>query len=421
MPKPRATLKQSPADFRVAEQIDFPLTGHGEHLWCYVEKTSLNTAWLKREWARLTDCPPKDIAHSGLKDRHAITRQWLSLPAKYGAQLPDSGDGWQILERQQNERKLRVGAHRYNQFAITLRDIDADRASIEAALAALARDGFPNHFGDQRFGHTNRDKAQRWVERGQLPKKHDERAQVLSTLRADAYNAQLDARLAAATLHAPQPGDRAMLAGSNSHFTIETVDDALLARLASGDIALGGWLPGKEKNALPPAVTAALRDFRTTDAYRAVAAEARYVADYKQSWAAAPYPPIFVTVDALVLCREHVLVVKRGGQPGYGLLALPGGFLNPDEKLRDACLRELHEETGLHLSRDAIRRVFTADKPDRSAIGRVITHLHIIHLDGEPPAVKGMDDAAAAFWLPLSELRRDRFHDDHYYLIQDNR
>ena len=79
MPKPRATLKQSPADFRVAEQIDFPLTGHGEHLWCYVEKTGLNTAWLKREWARLTDCLPKDIAHSGLKDRHAITRQWRRL------------------------------------------------------------------------------------------------------------------------------------------------------------------------------------------------------------------------------------------------------------------------------------------------------------------------------------------------------
>ena len=51
----------------------------------------------------------------------------------------------------------------------------------------------------------------------------------------------------------------------------------------------------------------------------------------------------------------------------------------------------------------------------------MITHLHVIHLDGEPPAVKGMDDAAAAFWLPLADLRRDRFHDDHYYLIQDNR
>ena len=270
MPKPRATLKQHPADFRVAEQIDFPLTGHGEHLWCYVEKTGLNTAWLKREWARLSGCPPKDIAHSGLKDRHAVTRQWLSLPAKYSVQLPDSGDGWRILERHLNERKLRVGAHRHNQFAITLRDIDADPIAIESALTGLARTGFPNYFGEQRFGHANRDKAQRWVERGQLPKKHDERAQVLSTLRATAYNAQLDARRAADALHTPQPGDRTMLAGSNSHFTIEAVDDALLARLASGDIALGGWLPGKEKSALPPAVSAWLE---STDAAQQAAVQ----------------------------------------------------------------------------------------------------------------------------------------------------
>ena len=171
---------------------------------------------------------------------------------------------------------------------------------------------------------------------------------------------------------------------------------------------------------LPPTVAAILQAFRAGDAYRRVAAEARYVEDYKQAWAAAPYPPIFVTVDALVLCREHVLVVRRGGQPGHGLLALPGGFLNPDEKLHAACLRELEEETGLQLTPDAISAVFTADKPDRSAIGRVITQLHIIRLDGEPPAVKGMDDAAAAFWLPLTELRRAQFHDDHYYLIRDH-
>ena len=278
MSKPRATFKQQPADFRVAEQIDFPLTGHGEHLWCYVEKIGLNTAWLKREWARLTGCAQKDIAHSGLKDRHAITRQWLSLPAKYSAQLPDSGDGWRILERQLNERKLRVGAHRHNAFAIVLRDIDTDPASIETALATLARDGFPNYFGEQRFGHTNRDKAQRWVERGQLPKKHDERAQVLSTLRADAYNGQLDARLAAGTQQTPQPGDRAMLAGSNSHFTIEAVDDALLTRLTSGDIALGGWLPGKEKAPLPPAVIAWL-----AHADAAQQAAVRYLKKYADS------------------------------------------------------------------------------------------------------------------------------------------
>lgn len=171
---------------------------------------------------------------------------------------------------------------------------------------------------------------------------------------------------------------------------------------------------------LPPAVEAALRTFRTTPDYRRLAEETRYVCDYKASWAGSPYPPIFVTVDNLITCDGHILLVERGGQPGCGLLALPGGFLNPDENLRAACLRELHEETGLRLPRDAVRRVFVADKPDRSAIGRVITHLHVIPLDGDPPAVRGMDDAARAFWLPLAELRRDRFHDDHYYLIRDN-
>ena len=66
-----------------------------------------------------------------------------------------------------------------------------------------------------------------------------------------------------------------MLAGSNSHFTIEAVDDALLARLASGDIALGGWLPGKEKAPLPPAVTAWLE---AADATQQVAV--RYLEKY---------------------------------------------------------------------------------------------------------------------------------------------
>ena len=253
MNRPTATIKQQPADFRVAEQLGFTPSGQGEHLWCYVEKTGLNTACLKREWARLLGCAQKDIAHSGLKDRHAVTCQWLSLPAKYGANLPDSGEGWRILERQRNERKLRIGTHRANAFTLLLREVEGGRAVMDAALAALVRDGFANTFGEQRFGHHNLLKARRWVERGELPKKHDERALVLSTLRADCFNAQLAARVAADTLHTPQAGDRAMLRGSNSHFLIENVDETLRQRLRSGDIALGGWLPGKEKNPLPPA------------------------------------------------------------------------------------------------------------------------------------------------------------------------
>ena len=253
MSKPTATIKQQPSDFHVAEQLSFATSGQGEHLWCYVEKTGLNTAYLKREWARLLGCAQKDIAHSGLKDRHAVTCQWLSLPAKYSTHLPDSGEGWRILTRAHNDRKLRIGTHRANEFTLILRDVQGERAAIDHALAALAHDGFANLFGDQRFGHHNLQKARHWVERGELPKKHDERALVLSVLRADCFNAQLQARMAANTLHTPQAGDRALLRGSNSHFLIENVDETLLERLHSGDIALGGWLPGKENKPLPPA------------------------------------------------------------------------------------------------------------------------------------------------------------------------
>ncbi|MFC0034929.1 tRNA pseudouridine(13) synthase TruD [Cardiobacterium valvarum] len=253
MSKPSATIKQQPDDFQVAELLGFTPSGQGEHLWCYVEKTGLNTAYLKREWARLLGCTQKDIAHSGLKDRHAVTCQWLSLPAKYGPNLPDSGEGWRILTRAHNDRKLRIGTHRANEFTLILRDVQGERAAIDHALATLAHDGFANLFGEQRFGHHNLQKARHWVERGELPKKHDERALVLSTLRADCFNAQLQARMAADTLHTPQAGDRALLRGSNSHFLIDNVDDALLERLRSGDIALGGWLPGKENKPLPPA------------------------------------------------------------------------------------------------------------------------------------------------------------------------
>ena len=61
----------------------------------------------------------------------------------------------------------------------------------------------------------------------------------------------------------------------------------------------------------------------------------------------------------------------------------------------------------------------TADRPDRSAIGRVITHVHRYPLDGTLPPVQAADDAAKAYWHPLNDLRRDRFHEDHYHLIRD--
>ena len=238
-----ARIRTLPEDFQVREILSPEPAGDGEHLWLYVEKTGMNTGYLKQQLARLADCAEKLVSHSGLKDRHALTAQWLCLPWQYGGRIPDSGDGWRILERSRQRKKLRIGTHRENAFCLLLRDVQGAPGAIDAALADLRAHGFANRFGVQRFGHDNLAHARDWVARDTLPHSRSERGRVLSVLRAYLFNAEIDARGASAA--ALIPGDRAMLAGSHSHFAVEHVDDTLRARCASGDIAPGGWLPGK--------------------------------------------------------------------------------------------------------------------------------------------------------------------------------
>lgn len=148
--------------------------------------------------------------------------------------------------------------------------------------------------------------------------------------------------------------------------------------------------------------------------------EFRFVQRYRDDWAAAPYTPVFVTVDALVTHGERVLVVARGRRPGLGLLALPGGFIDVHEFIRDSALRELREETGLVLGHGDCRGVRVYDHPQRSLRGRIITHLHRYELpaDSPAPAVQGGDDAEHARWLPFDAAHADLFFEDHYALLQ---
>lgn len=153
----------------------------------------------------------------------------------------------------------------------------------------------------------------------------------------------------------------------------------------------------------------------------ALAAEQAFILDYRRRWEAAPFPPVFVTVDTLVVWRAQVLLVRRGRLPGVGLLALPGGFLDPGESLAEAARRELAEETGLALADAPLAqavRVF--DHPLRSRRGRTITHVWHFDLSARPapPRVAGGDDAADARWMPLAALDPRDFFEDHYAILQ---
>lgn len=166
-----------------------------------------------------------------------------------------------------------------------------------------------------------------------------------------------------------------------------------------------------------------LMNFKETPEYEQVIREREFIQNYKKQYASLPYPPVFVTTDAVVIQSGHVLLVERKAEPGKGLLALPGGFLNQNERIIDGVIRELREETKIKVPgpvlRGNIKRVEVFDHPDRSARGRTITHACMIELpDGELPKVKGADDAKTAKWYPIAEVDSSNMFDDHYQIIQ---
>ena len=193
------------------------------------------------------------------------------------------------------------------------------------------------------------------------------------------------------------------------------------ALLEAGPERVHRLLHGPLTEVLPEGVLNWLDAFVTQPEYAELCAEAEAVRSYQQLWEGSPWPPVFVTVDALVTWRDQVLLIRRGRRPGLGLLALPGGFLDPGERIFAACRRELAEETGLQLGADVpVLNSFVADHPDRSDRGRFISHVYHFALDPEDecPAVQGGDDAAEADWHPLSTLDSSRVFEDHYALIQ---
>ena len=128
------------------------------------------------------------------------------------------------------------------------------------------------------------------------------------------------------------------------------------------------------------------------------------------------YPRPALTVDAIIFRKgtNELLLIQRAGDPFPGKWALPGGFMDPDELLIDACRRELEEETGLKVH--DLAQFKTYDAIDRDPRGRTISV--VFHGMAEAGAsVSGADDAARAEWFSTVQLPELAF--DHELIIQE--
>lgn len=241
-------LRAVPEDFRVMEMANHAADGEGEHVLLEVEKRGANTDWVARELARFAGVKPLAVGYAGLKDRHAVTRQFFSVqlaghPEPDWAEFPHADV--RILSSARHKRKLKRGALAGNRFELTVRDVQGDREQAETVLQAIATRGVPNYFGEQRFGHggANVERALGMFAGRRVDR--TTRSMLISAARSQIFNEVLAERVRRDTWDAAMEGEIWSLDGSRSWFGPESITDALRQRLASADIHPSGPMWGR--------------------------------------------------------------------------------------------------------------------------------------------------------------------------------
>jgi tRNA pseudouridine13 synthase len=264
--KPTGTIKHVAADFVVDEIPSYLPSGQGEHLYIHLQKTGWATDELARWFARELRLLPRDVGVAGMKDKHAVTTQYLSFPVP--PRTPDFDAevarlvlpaGVTILSAARHGNKLRTGHLRGNRFSLRVRNVAGSAFSqIESAFRDLEARGVANHFGAQRFGHGGRNaEAALAFLRGDKPAPRDgKQARFLfSALQSTIFNAVLDARLQDDTWATALLGDlltrEARVLGSEDERgrgAMFVCDDPETdsARAARGEVSPTGPMPGAE-------------------------------------------------------------------------------------------------------------------------------------------------------------------------------
>lgn len=225
LPGVGGVIRREVDDFQVEEVPAYPFAGEGDHLYLRLEKRDMNTRYAIEFLRDKLGIPEAEMGWAGLKDRRAITSQWISVPASAEpqleaamAELPDA----RILETTRHTNRLAVGHLAGNRFRILIRDPEGTPEAARAILDKLTAYGVPNYFGPQRFGKfgDNAWRGQQLLTSGKFRKGRWLDKLLTSALQSHLFNEWAKLRLERGLYHTVIDGDIAVKHASGGKFQV---------------------------------------------------------------------------------------------------------------------------------------------------------------------------------------------------------
>lgn len=257
LPPTGGVLRSTPEDFRVTEIPAYEPSGEGDHVFAWVEKRGVTTFEAVNRLARAVGVNPRDVGSAGLKDKHAVTTQYLSFPPPVAPEqlLTVDDPDISVVRATRHRNKMRTGHLRGNRFTLRIRqtDITEDRAA-ERAVAILARlkqpPGSPNWFGPQRFGNHGQNPAigrallgAGPMPAGMKPPRGKKRRLFISAFQSLLFNEYLRRRMAEGLYRTALAGDLLAKTDSGGVFCCDDPDTDN-SRLAAGELVPTGPIFG---------------------------------------------------------------------------------------------------------------------------------------------------------------------------------
>lgn len=264
-------IKTEPEDFEVEEIPAYAPSGQGDFLYVWIEKRDMGAEYFLRQVARRLDIPAGEVGSAGLKDRRAVTRQMISVPAAVEGRLAQlDGDGIRVLSVERHTNKLRPGHLHGNRFRVLIRDARNDPTALDAILNSLRRRGLPNFYGPQRFGKDGESlQLGLALLRGETPGRPVRspflRKLVLSAAQSGLFNHYLARRLSDGLLHKVLLGDVMAKVPFGGMFVVEDVEREQ-QRFDGRETVTAGPIFGRKTFAA--AQDAARREAETLGAFR---------------------------------------------------------------------------------------------------------------------------------------------------------